>query len=379
MNLGNACAKLKKMEVLRRVLFLLIALATGCNASACINDSFVSKTLLEEKIEHGSLANAILNPTVEVPDTNALQQRLTELQGNPRTNDVTWWNDLAGAYLRLGKAQMAATLLEPVTNQFAANYGIHANLGTAYHLLGRYAEAEREIARDLEIDPEAHFGVEKYHLALLQYLMRDKYYQIGHTYVDEFSDGFLYSYRFSAYERRLLPDAVENTPLDAGDKKEMDEIINGLKTSTNIFSDLQSLKPYELRLSPPAYRMKWDLGSDPKLEQGVIYMASLNPKEPACWVMLGIVAKHQNNVQLAKVAFEKAVQLNSLQAPILKYRLAYLDRYAARPFGLTNFMIFFMILFGTALVIICILIYRACRKFGRWIRQNNSNLRASSE
>ncbi len=77
--------------------------------------------------------------------------------------------------------------LEGVLLKFPNNYGIHANLGTACHMLGRYAEAEQEIRRDLEINPEAHFGLEKYHLALLQYLAKPKDYQARHVYVDEWS------------------------------------------------------------------------------------------------------------------------------------------------------------------------------------------------
>ena len=70
----------------------------------------------------------------------------------------------------MGQPREVVELPEPLREKFANDYGFHANLGTAYHLLGRYPEAEREIARDLEINPDAHFGLEKYHLALLQYL-----------------------------------------------------------------------------------------------------------------------------------------------------------------------------------------------------------------
>ncbi len=147
--------------------------AFGGLTQACINDS-ISKTLWEEKREHPSLAEAILHPTVETPDLKELTNRIATLQAKPNTNDPAWWNDLAGAYLRLGKPAEAVKILEPVTNRFATNYGVHANLGTAYHLLGRYQDAEREIRRDTELDAEAHFGMEKYHLALLQYLSRSK-------------------------------------------------------------------------------------------------------------------------------------------------------------------------------------------------------------
>ena len=41
------------------------------------------------------------------------------------------------------------------------------------------------------MNPDAHFGLEKYHLALLQYLIRDAKYQSRHVYVDEFTAHFL--------------------------------------------------------------------------------------------------------------------------------------------------------------------------------------------
>ncbi len=110
-------------------------------APACINDS---KTLSAEKREHPTLAQAILNPKIEKPDVKELNARIQKLNAEPKTNDPAWWNDLAGAYLRLGQPLAAVKILEPLTNRFAGDYGIHANLGTAYHLLGRYADAERE-------------------------------------------------------------------------------------------------------------------------------------------------------------------------------------------------------------------------------------------
>jgi len=157
-------------------------------AQACRWDS---DTLKDEKKQHPTLARAILEPTNEVTDVAALMARIKRLRSNPEKGDPAWWNDLAGAYLRLGQPLEAVKTLEPVTNRFSTDYGIHANLGTAYHLLRRYEDAEREIARDLEINPEAHFGLEKYHLALLQYLIRNDSYRLRHVYVDEFTQAFL--------------------------------------------------------------------------------------------------------------------------------------------------------------------------------------------
>ena len=174
----------------RGFLIVVVLLVLLTRTHACINDSKTSQTLAQEKRNHGGLASAILNEPDPV-DTRELNDRIASLKANPKHDDVAWWNDLAGGYLRLGQAAEAAQLLEPLTNRFANDYGIHANLGTAYHLLGRYKDAEAEIGRDLELNPEGHAGMEKYHLALLQYLSRDADYQLCHVYVDEFTDSFL--------------------------------------------------------------------------------------------------------------------------------------------------------------------------------------------
>jgi tetratricopeptide (TPR) repeat protein len=189
-------------------LILISCFAAGMvfemTARACIWDA---DTLLHERLRSRDLASVILGDPAKPPDPGPLRKRISDLEARRREEDPSWWNDLAGAHLRLGEARMAAELLETVTNRFKDDYGIHANLGTAYHLLGRYQEAEREIARDLEINPDAHFGLEKYHLALLQYLVCDADFQRTHVYVDEWSMPFLsggYSLPFSNTRLSIL-------------------------------------------------------------------------------------------------------------------------------------------------------------------------------
>src|ERR1041385_1392924 len=147
--------------------------------------------MLQERLRSHDMAKEILRAEPKAPAPRSLTSRIAQLRASPREQDATWWNDLGGAYIRLGQPQETVTLLERVVKRFDTNYGIHANLGTAYHLLGRYADAEKEIARDLEINPNAHFGLEKYHLALLQYLCRENAYQSRHVYVDEYTTAFL--------------------------------------------------------------------------------------------------------------------------------------------------------------------------------------------
>jgi tetratricopeptide (TPR) repeat protein len=300
---------------------------------ACLWDS---DTLLEERLTNPKMAAAVLDAPPK-PDVRRLRARIEALRAAPRENDPAWWNDLAGAHLRLGETATAVELLEPAVRRFPDDYGVHANLGTAYHLLKRYAEAEREIARDLELNPEAHSGLERYHLALLQYLVRDKTYQARHVYVDEWTESFFTSSvpRLEPPQKQLSA-AAKNSyqPEPRYDGSSPPTLAQELARATEELKAIRE-KPAdkpdgtEARLEllqalsdhPPAYRSRWDLASDPKFAEGVIYMASLNREEPACWVMLGIASVDHSDLNLAAAAFRRAIELGSPQAPLLESHL----------------------------------------------------------
>lgn len=315
---------------------ILLAACHVPTSKACIWDS---KTLMAEKWQHPKLADAILHPSSESPNAKELNDRILALKATPATNSAAWWNDLAGAYLRLGQPAEAAKLLEAVTNQFANDYGIHANLGTAYHLLGRYQDAEREIRRDTELNTNAHFGLEKYHLALLQYLSQSQDYQIRHVYIEEFTYGFCSSPVHNPGKSKAeLEPLRQDYSISESERKELEEDFakSTNQSLTTNFSANEKLLWAELALNDPfpGYMTRWDLSRDPQLDDGVIYMANLNPKEPACQVMLGIIAVKHWDINLAKQAFENAIQLGSPQAPLLRSHLEYLGKYHPTIFGI---------------------------------------------
>lgn len=268
---------------------------------ACLWDS---DTLSQEKRSSPEMAAIILGSPPPPPDPRPLHERIAKLQAAPREEDPAWWNDLAGAHVRLGKPAEAVRLLEPLLAKFPNDYGVHANLGTAYHLLGRYADAERHIARDLEINPDAHFGLERYHLALLQYLIRDEEYRKAHLFVDEFS------YRVAGrWSRFGFSQSMHQGPLAEGGEDEA-------------FPDTK----------PPAYRHKWNLAEDPKFAEGILYLTSLNPKELACFVMLGIACLRKPNadLNLASAAFKQAITLGSPQSAVLEKWIADIDEHISQ-------------------------------------------------
>lgn len=297
------------------VLLIGLCLAVPRYSLACIWDS---DTLGDERKKSPDMAALILGTQLQAVDANALVKRIELLKAKPRENDPAWWNDLAGAYLRLGRAQDAANLLEPVVSRFPTDYGVHANLGTAYHLLGRYTEAEREIARDLELNPDAHFGLEVYHLALLQYLSRDKEYQVRHVFVDEFTVGFLQGGLWHPYASGGLSTDLPTKPEEIAELKRALANVSAtnLHERTKILIQLASLDP------PPGYRFTWNLADHASFEKGIRYMAELNQTQPACFVMLGIACLKKRDLNLAALAFERAIKMGSPQREVLERHVA---------------------------------------------------------
>ncbi|HWD92719.1 MAG TPA: tetratricopeptide repeat protein [Verrucomicrobiae bacterium] len=327
------------MQTLLRILFLVFFSFT---ATACIWDA---QSLWREKLRNHDLAQTILHNEAIPENTNDLRATIKSLEADRHENDSMWWNNLAGAYIRLGQSGTAVKLLEPVAGKFRDDYGIHANLGTAYHLLGRYQDAEREIARDLEINPNAHFGLEKYHLALLQYLVRDTKYRARHVYVDECTAGFL---------------ADSSGPILFSQAEELDQVLAVEYTNDVAAAEAEHRLGIVAAIdTPPVYRAKWNLLTDKNFEAGVIYMAQMNPEEPACWTMLGLAAWNKHNYHLAATAFEKAIDLKSPQSDLLQKRVDGLHEYINKS-HLTDPTII-LIIFCLAPVVILYYIYSKIR------------------
>ncbi len=323
-----------------------------------------AESLSREKSRSHDLAQTILGETSTLEDTNRLRARIKELESDRHETDPMWWNNLAGAHLRLNEAQTAATLLEPVVAKFPDDYGLHANLGTAYHLLGRYQDAEKEIARDLEINPDAHFGLEKYHLALLQYLVRDQKYQARHVYVDEYTVPFVINqgsaWGFERADAELNEEDAISRARNYGSTEAAEADYQAvLKTNGSRYELSEILAAVAASESPPVYRKNLDLRGETNMEAGVIYMAQMNPKEPACQVMLGIAAWKKRNYHLTVTAFERAIALGSPQSELLKEKISELQEFIRNSEGnqrSMNLVVF--IIFGLPVALIILFIVR---------------------
>jgi tetratricopeptide (TPR) repeat protein len=280
---------------------LTLAMLLARPAAACMWDS---DTLEEEVKARPGLARAILEqeaPALSAGRIAELRARIARLKAAPSERDSAWWNELAAAHVRLGEYAEGARLLESVRDEFEDDYGVHANLGTAYHLMGRYTDAWREIAEGLRIDPEGHFGLERFHLALLYYLWQNAAYRERHLYVDDFSLAFAFPARDvpgMGFQGELV--ALRTIAFQLRSTREADRIAakRAWIRATQILADGASGKR---------------LGSHPKLDEGVLYVASLNRREPAAIVMLGVAALRKSDLNLAVLAFQRAIALDSPQ------------------------------------------------------------------
>jgi tetratricopeptide (TPR) repeat protein len=79
-------------------------------------------------------------------------------------------DDLAVAQHKLGDHPAAISTMQEKEAAFPGIYETYSNLGTFHIYAGDLDEAEKWISRALEINPNAHFGREKYQLWLVQWL-----------------------------------------------------------------------------------------------------------------------------------------------------------------------------------------------------------------
>jgi hypothetical protein len=180
-----------------------------------------------------------------------------------------------------------------------------------------------------------------YHLALLQYLAADEKYRTEHVYVDEFTDVFI--------------------------SAEWDTL--------GLMPPHYSLPPSGETNLTAAYREKWDLAQDTNLAAGVIYMASLNPREPACFVMLGIVCMaaegYDRNLNLAIAAFRRAIELGSPQRSVLEKRIARIEEHLNTSRREANIPLLVLAVSGGVIVVIGVVGLIAVRiKHARTARKN---------
>ena len=98
-----------------------------------------------------------------------IRDRLKKLEADPK--NAGYLDDLAVAYDKTGQHDKAIETMQKQEKVNPGRYETAANLGTFYFHSGKLEEGIPHIDRALAINPDAHFGREKYQKLLVQYVI----------------------------------------------------------------------------------------------------------------------------------------------------------------------------------------------------------------
>jgi len=156
---------------------LLLTLGTATSLLACLWDS---DTLQMERLRFPGVLEIITGKFVRHSPAYyewRIGDRKKKLETKP--NDPALIDDLAVAYAKLGRPAEGIPLLEEVLKQHPDRYETLSNLGTLLFFANRLDDSKAYIRRALEINPDAHFGREKYQLLLTEYLQQSEKSKAG--------------------------------------------------------------------------------------------------------------------------------------------------------------------------------------------------------
>jgi len=150
-------------------LTLLVVLALPASVCACLWDY---DTLKQERSRFPSTLELITGKFLRhSPEFYQWRIRDREAKLAAGSSDPAVYDDLAVAYQMTGDSVKAIATMEAVEKLHPSRYKTYSNLGTFYILDGQFEAGLPHIDKALAIDPDAHFGREKYQKWLVEYAM----------------------------------------------------------------------------------------------------------------------------------------------------------------------------------------------------------------
>lgn len=98
-----------------------------------------------------------------------IDDRLAKLEARPEA--LPLMDDLAVAYDKVGRTAEGVAVLREALELAPARYETHANLGTLLVHSGDYEAGLTHLRRAIEINPEAHFGRERWQIYLVEHVV----------------------------------------------------------------------------------------------------------------------------------------------------------------------------------------------------------------
>lgn len=101
-----------------------------------------------------------------------IKDRTEKLKTDP--TNLAYHDDLAVAYSKVGRTKDAIAMMEAKEKLKPGLYETYSNLGTFYILAGEFEKGLPYIDKALAINPDAHFGREKYQKWVVEYALTRK-------------------------------------------------------------------------------------------------------------------------------------------------------------------------------------------------------------
>lgn len=188
---------------------LLLTLGSATSLFACLWDT---DTLQMERLRFPGALEIITGKFVRHSRAYyewRIGDRKKKLEAKP--NDPALIDDLAVAYAKLGRPEEGIPLLEEVLKEHPDRYETLSNLGTLLFFANRLDDSKTYIRRALEINPDAHFGRERYQLLLTEYVQQSKKDSLGimseaKRFPVEGDSGFA---RYILEHKQLAPDRFD--------------------------------------------------------------------------------------------------------------------------------------------------------------------------
>ncbi|MCG6157548.1 tetratricopeptide repeat protein [Rubinisphaera margarita] len=156
---------------LTAILPLFIVIAIAPSAHACLWDN---DTLAQERARMPGVHEAVIgffpvhSPAYDEWRIGDRLRRLDELSDDDPAR-LPLYDDLAVSYDRLERSREAIEIMERALAMDPDRYETLANLGTVLVHAGRLDEGLVPLRRALEINPDAHFGRERYQILVIDW------------------------------------------------------------------------------------------------------------------------------------------------------------------------------------------------------------------
>ncbi|HSG69439.1 MAG TPA: hypothetical protein VLA12_03445, partial [Planctomycetaceae bacterium] len=153
----------------RRCLLVACLLSSGSAAVACLWD-YDTRAMEEQQFPRTLelITGGFLRHSPEFYEWR-IKQRLAEIEQHP--DKLELYDDLAVAYEKTGNTPKAISITEELELRDPDRYETLANLGTFYIHNGEFERGLESIDKALEINPDAHFGRERYQKYVVEYLL----------------------------------------------------------------------------------------------------------------------------------------------------------------------------------------------------------------